>query len=89
MSVDDHGLETIRKSGEEVTTGDKSDYYIKTKIVGNDNSEVDLEVDDENYLKTTLDDDEKKRTIVQNLLLKDILKEIKELNFYLKYKLGD
>ena len=29
MAVDDHGIETIRKAGEEVTPGDKSDYYIK------------------------------------------------------------
>jgi len=26
---------------------------------------------------------------IQNLLLKDILEELKELNFFLKYKLGD
>ena len=29
MAVDDHGLEVLKKSGEEVTPGDKSDYYIK------------------------------------------------------------
>lgn len=29
MSVDDHGLEVLKKSGEEVTPGDKSDYYVK------------------------------------------------------------
>lgn len=28
-NIDDHGLEVIRKSGEEVTPGDKSDYYLK------------------------------------------------------------
>lgn len=31
MAVDDHGLEVLKKSGEEVTPGDKSDYYIKTR----------------------------------------------------------
>lgn len=31
MAVDDHGLEVLKKSGEEVTPGDKSDYYIKVK----------------------------------------------------------
>lgn len=36
MAVDDHGLETIRKAGEEVTPGDKSDYYIK--VAGTDAS---------------------------------------------------
>lgn len=29
MAVDDHGLEVLKKSGEEVTPGDKSDYYVK------------------------------------------------------------
>jgi hypothetical protein len=29
VSVDDHGLEVLKKSGEEVTPGNKSDYYIK------------------------------------------------------------
>jgi hypothetical protein len=28
-TLNDHGLEVIRKSGEEVTPGNKSDYYIK------------------------------------------------------------
>jgi hypothetical protein len=31
--VDDHGLEAIRKSAEEVTSGDKSNYYIKTSAI--------------------------------------------------------
>lgn len=35
MAVDDHGLEVLKKSGEEVTPGDKSDYYIKTGLVYN------------------------------------------------------
>lgn len=30
MATDDHGLETIRKAGEELIPGDKSDYVIKT-----------------------------------------------------------
>jgi len=30
MAVDDHGLEVIKKSGEEVVTGSKADYYLKT-----------------------------------------------------------
>lgn len=29
MAVDDHGLEVLKKSGEEITPLDKSDYYIK------------------------------------------------------------
>lgn len=33
MAVDDHGLEVLKKAGEEVTPGDKSDYYIKTGIL--------------------------------------------------------
>lgn len=33
MAVDDHGLEAIRKSAEEVTPGSKADYYLKTKII--------------------------------------------------------
>jgi hypothetical protein len=33
VAVDDHGLEVLKKSGEEVTPGDKSDYYIKVGIV--------------------------------------------------------
>lgn len=28
-TLNDHGLEVIRKSGEEVTPGNKSDYYLK------------------------------------------------------------
>lgn len=31
MAVDDHGLEVLKKSGEEVTPGDKSDLFIKVK----------------------------------------------------------
>lgn len=31
MAVQDHGLEAIRKSAEEVTSGDKSDYLIKVR----------------------------------------------------------
>lgn len=38
MAVDDHGLEVIRKSGEEVTPGDKSDYYIKVAVVSGSTS---------------------------------------------------
>ena len=30
MAVDDYGIEVLKKAGEEVTAGDKSDYYIKT-----------------------------------------------------------
>ena len=33
MAVDTHGLEVLKKSGEEVTPGDKSDLYIKTKSI--------------------------------------------------------
>ena len=33
MAVDDHGLEVLKKSGEEVTPGDKSDYYIKVSEI--------------------------------------------------------
>ena len=29
MAVDDHGLEVLKKSGEEVVPGSKADYYIK------------------------------------------------------------
>ncbi len=32
MAVEDHGLEVLKKSGEEVIPGDKSDHYIKTGI---------------------------------------------------------
>lgn len=35
MAVDDHGLEVLKKSGEEVVSGDKADYYIKTSTVDN------------------------------------------------------
>ena len=34
MAVSDHGLEVLRKAGEEVTTGDKSDYFIKAMAKG-------------------------------------------------------
>lgn len=33
MAVDDHGLEVLKKSGEQVTPGDRADYYIKTKVI--------------------------------------------------------
>lgn len=33
MSVSDHGLEAMRKSAQEMTAGDKSDYYLKIKVV--------------------------------------------------------
>jgi len=32
MSVKDHGIEALRKSISEVTSGDKSEYYVLTKI---------------------------------------------------------
>ena len=35
MAVDDHGLETIRKSGEEVKPGKKDDYFLKTSLFDN------------------------------------------------------
>lgn len=31
MAVDDHGLEALKKSAEQVTPGNKSDYYLKTR----------------------------------------------------------
>ena len=34
MAVDDHGLEAIRKSAEELTPGDKSEYRIRTTATG-------------------------------------------------------
>lgn len=40
MAVDDHGIEAIRKSAEEVSTGDKSDYWIKTGIFDNQSGSV-------------------------------------------------
>lgn len=33
MAVDDHGLETLKKSAEQVTAGDKSNYYHKVSLV--------------------------------------------------------
>jgi len=33
MAVDDHGLEAIRKSAEEVTSGSKADYYLKVSSI--------------------------------------------------------
>lgn len=33
MAVQDHGLEVLRKSGEQTTSGDPSDTYIKTSAV--------------------------------------------------------
>ena len=38
MAVDDHGLEVLKKSGEEITPGDKSDYYVKTSDIGKDDN---------------------------------------------------
>lgn len=32
MAVDDHGWEVLKKSGEEVIPGDKSDHIIKTRV---------------------------------------------------------
>ena len=33
MAVDDHGLEVLKKAGEEVTPGSKADYYLKVSDV--------------------------------------------------------
>lgn len=33
MAVDDHGLEVLKKSGEQVTAGDPSNLYIKTSVI--------------------------------------------------------
>lgn len=33
MAVDDHGLEVLKKSGEEVVPGQRGDMYIKTKVI--------------------------------------------------------
>lgn len=38
MSVDDHGLEAIRKSAEEITPGDKSEYRLKVNVVAGSTS---------------------------------------------------
>lgn len=35
MAVEDHGLEVLKKTGEEVTSGDKSDYYLKVDNLSN------------------------------------------------------
>lgn len=35
MAVDDHGLEVLKKSGEQAVPGNKSDYYIKVGLFGN------------------------------------------------------
>jgi len=35
MAVDTHGLEVLKKSGEEVTAGDRSDLYIKVDNLSN------------------------------------------------------
>ena len=49
MAVDDHGLEAIRKAAEQVTPGDKSDYYIKVKVDGDsitiDNATISVDLD--------------------------------------------
>lgn len=42
MAVDDHGLEVLKKSGEEVTPGDKSDYFIKVGQVPGQVWDVDI-----------------------------------------------
>jgi len=34
VAVEDHGLEALRKSAEEVVTGNKSDYFLKTGFKG-------------------------------------------------------
>lgn len=34
MAVDDHGLEVLKKSGEEVVAGSKANYYIKVGLFG-------------------------------------------------------
>ena len=34
MAVNDHGLEALRKSAEQVTDGNKSDYFLKTGFKG-------------------------------------------------------
>lgn len=50
MAVNDHGLEAIRKSAEEITPGDKSEYRIRTtasgefRITGLTESGLDTEV---------------------------------------------
>lgn len=31
MAVDDYGIEVLKKAGNELTNGDKSDYYLATK----------------------------------------------------------
>jgi hypothetical protein len=33
MAVDDHGLEVLKKAGEQLIPGDKSNYYIKTSEI--------------------------------------------------------
>ena len=55
MAVSDHGLEVLKKAGEEVTPGDKSDYYHKVKLLASDNTELNLETNSLNQLKVVLD----------------------------------
>ncbi|MBL0320678.1 MAG: hypothetical protein IPP74_15495 [Alphaproteobacteria bacterium] len=35
MAVDDHGIEALKKSAEEVVPGSKADYYLKTGVLLN------------------------------------------------------
>jgi hypothetical protein len=54
-AVDDYGIQVLQKAAEYMSGTSKTDYYFKTKLVGKDNSELDLEVNDDNQLKVVLD----------------------------------
>lgn len=40
MAVNDHGLEVLRRSGEQVTPGSAADLYIKTKVINGNTDPV-------------------------------------------------
>jgi len=44
MAVNDHGLEVLRRSGEQVTPGSAADLYIKTKVINGNSDPVKVAV---------------------------------------------
>lgn len=44
MAVNDHGIEVLRKSGEEVTPGNKAEYCLKTKIINSSGEPIPVAV---------------------------------------------
>lgn len=83
MAVDDHGLEVLKKAGNDAT-GEKKNYRLQT-ILKDENGNDLLSVSSENELLVR---NNLAQQIKSNKLLIQLLKELKTINVHLAYMSG-